>query len=163
MLLLLQIALYCAAFVLLVRCAAGNSGRNCLYFYPKEFIEEAERRGISQKAAVMRKGKRFMIAFCAVMLVLLLLILTVWNRVTEFKTAYVQASLLLVVTNWFDGIVVDRLWVGHGRLWRIEGMEGVPYVKPWKDVLLKRSAATALYLVLALAVAGIAVWIGKAL
>lgn len=28
------------------------------------------------------------------------------------------------------GIVIDRLWVGHSKIWRIKGMEGVPYVKP---------------------------------
>ena len=64
--------------------------------------------------------------------------------------------------NWFDGIVIDRLWVGHSRLWVIAGMEGVPYVKPWKTVLVKRGLASMLYLVIALAVAGIAVLIGKA-
>ena len=25
---------------------------------------------------------------------------------------------------------VDLLWVGHSKIWRIEGMEGVPYGKP---------------------------------
>ena len=57
--------------------------------------------------------------------------------------------------------MVDRLWVGHGKIWVIEGMEGVPYVKPWRDVLIKRALATALYLMVALAVAGAAVGIGK--
>ena len=39
-------------------------------------------------------------------------------------------------------------------------MEGVPYIKPWKDVLIKRSLATILYPILALALAGVAVLIG---
>ena len=39
-------------------------------------------------------------------------------------------------------------------------MEGVPYVKPWKTILLKRSLATVMYLILSLAVAGIVVLIG---
>ena len=43
---LLQLALYCLLFVVLVKCAAGNSGLNCLYFYPTEYIEKAERRGL---------------------------------------------------------------------------------------------------------------------
>lgn len=66
-----------------------------------------------------------------------------------------------MVANWFDGIVLDRLWVGHSKIWRIKGMEGVPYVKPWKTVLVKRSLATVLYLIFSLAVAGIVVLIGK--
>ena len=27
------------------------------------------------------------------------------------------------------GLVIDRLWVGHSKIWRIKGMEGVPYIK----------------------------------
>ena len=56
---------------------------------------------------------------------------------------------------------VDLLWVGHSKIWRIEGMEGVPYGKPWRTVYTKRSAATALYLLVAAAVGGIVVLIGK--
>lgn len=160
---LLQIVLYCLLFVLLVKCAAGRTGLNCLYFYPEAFIDEAQRRGLAEKSAVMKKGKRFMVFFCLVMLLALLAILCLWNRVSDFKTAYMQSSLLLVVTNWFDGIVVDRLWVGRGRLWSIPGMEGISYVKPWKTVLTKRALATIVYLIISLAVAGLAAALGKLL
>lgn len=102
-----------------------------------------------------------MIPFCIGMLVVLVLIISVWNRVTDFKTAYLQSYVFLVVMNWFDGIVLDRLWVGHCKIWRIEGMDGVPYIKPWKDVLVKRTIGTILYLVIVLVVAGIVVLIGK--
>ncbi len=158
---LLQLALYCLLFVVLVKCAAGNSGLNCLYFYPKEYIEEAERRGLADKDTVMKRGKRFMLPFCVVMFAVLILIISVWNGVTDFRTAYIQSCIFLIVTNWFDGIVVDRLWVGRGKLWVIKGMEGVPYVKPWKLVLTKRAIATVLYLIIALAAAGIVVLLGK--
>ena len=39
----------------------------------------------------------------------------------------------------------------HGKLWVVEDMEGVPYIKPWKTVLTKRAPATVAYLVIALA------------
>ena len=58
-----------------------------------------------------------------------------------------------------EGVVL--LWVGHSKIWRIEGMEGVPYVKPWRTVVIKRSAAMMLYLLVAAAVGGIVVLIGK--
>lgn len=161
--LLIQLGLYCLLFALLVKCAAGNSGLNALYFYPKEYIDEAHRRGLADKTAVMKKGKHFMIPFCIGMLAALIAILCVWNRVSDFKTAYLQAYLFLVVMNWFDGIVIDRLWVGHSKLWVIPGMEGIPYVKPWKTVLTKRGLATVMYLVIALVPAGIAVLLGKLL
>lgn len=161
MMLLLQNVLYCLLFILLVKCAVRNNGMNCLYFYPKEYIEEAERRGLADKDAVMKRGKRFMIPFCIFIFVVLILIIALWNHVTDFKTAYLQAYLFLVVMNWFDGIVLDRIWVAHSKVWVIEGMDGVPYIKPWKSVLIKRGAATIMYLVIALVVAGIVVLIGK--
>lgn len=159
--LLLQNILYCLLFILLVKCAVRNNGLNCLYFYPKEYIEEAHKRGIADKDATMKKGKRFMIPFCIVIFVVLVMIIAIWNHVTDFKTAYLQAYLFLVVMNWFDGIVMDRLWVGHSKIWMIEGMEGVPYIKPWKLVITRRSLAMVLYLIIALVVAGIVVLIGR--
>lgn len=157
----LQMVLYCLLFIGLVKCAVKDNGMNCLYFYPKEFIEEAQRRGIADKDATMKRGKRFMIPFCIVIFVVLILIIVVWNGVTDFRTAYIQAYLFLVVMNWFDWIVLDRLWVGRGKVWKIKGMEEVLYIKSWKTVLVKRGLATILYLAIALVVAGIVVLIGK--
>ena len=95
-----QILLYCLLFLLMVKCLARDSGRNCLYFYPQDYLEEAQKRGlIEDKDAVLKKGK----------------------------------------------------------LWHIEGMEGVPYIKPWKTVLIKRGLATVLYLAIAPIIAGPAV------
>lgn len=79
----------------------------------------------------MKKGKRFMIPFCIIMLVVLVMIIAIWNHVTDFKTAYLQSyAFLLVVMNWFDDIV-------------------------------KRSAATVMYLIIVLVTAGIVVLMGK--
>ncbi|WP_294825965.1 hypothetical protein, partial [uncultured Gemmiger sp.] len=145
--LFLQILLYCLLFLLMVKLLARDSGRNCLYFYPQSYLEEAQKRGlIADKDAILKKGKLCMIPFCLILVVVLVLILSLWNHVADFKTAYWQAYLFLLVMNWFDGVVLDRLWVAHGKLWRIEGMEGVPYIKPWKTVLIKRGLATVLYL-----------------
>ena len=162
MLLLFQLILYCLLFLALVKYAVKDSGRNCLYFYPQEFLDEAQRRGIiADKDTEMRKGKRFMTVFCLVIFAALLAIIAGWNRVTDLKTAYWQAYLFLVVMNWFDGIMLDRVWVGHSKIWEIKGMEGIPYIKPWKTVLTKRGLATILYLIIALVTAGIVVLVGK--
>ena len=157
----LQIALYCLLFFLLVKCAVKDSGRNCLYFYPKACLDEAQRRVIANREAEMKKVSRFMAFFCIVMLLALLAIVALWNRVSDFGTACLQTCLFPVVMNWFDGIVIDRLWVGQSRIWRVEGMEGVPYVRPWREVLVRRGMGTAIYLLLAPSIAGIALLIGR--
>lgn len=161
MTLLLQNILYCFLYVLLVKCAVRNNGMNCLYFYPPEFIEEAQKRGIADKVSTMKKGKKFMNVFCFIIFSVLVMIIAFWNHVSDFKTAFIQAYILLFVMNWFDGIVIDRFWVGHSMIWNIEGMEGVPYIKSWKTVLIKRSLASILYLLIALVIAGIVILIGK--
>ena len=159
--LLLQIILFCLLYISMVKYAAGNSGLNCLYFYPEEYIEEAQKRGIADKEATMKKGKHFMIPFCVIILIALILIISVWNHVTDFKTAYIQAVIFLVIVNWFDGIVIDQLWVGHSKLWMIEGMEGVPYTKPWGYMIKRRILASIMYLGVAVIVAAIVVLIGR--
>lgn len=161
MLLLLQIILCCLLYLALVKCAVRDSGRNCLYFYPDAYLDEAQRRGIADKTEELRKGKRFMTFFCLVIFVVLIAVIAEWNGVKDFKTASFETYLFLMVVNWFDGFVIDLLWVGHSKIWRIEGMESVPYVKLWRTVYTKRSAATALYLLVAAAVGGIVVLIGK--
>lgn len=132
-----------------------------LVYAQRPDIEEAEKRGIANKETVMKKSKWFMIPFCVIIFVALILIISIWNHVTDFKTAYFQSFLFLVIMNWFDGIVIDRLWVGHSKIWHIEGMEDVSYVKSWKTVLIKRGAATVVYMLVALVVAGIVVLISK--
>lgn len=157
----LQNILYCLLYFLLVKCAVRNNGLKCLYFYPPEFIEEAQKRGITDKDATMKRGKKFMIPFCMIIFLILVPVIAFWNHVTDFRTAFVQAYIFLVVVNWFDGIVMDRLWVGHSKIWAIEGMEGIPYIKSWKSVLIKRSLAMILYLVIALVIAGLSVLVGR--
>lgn len=106
--LLLQIILFCLLYISMVKYEAGNSGLNCLYFYPEEYIEEAQKRGIADKEDTMKKGKRFMVPFCV-----------------------------------------------------IEGMEDVPYTKPWWYMIKRRILASIMYLAVAVIVAAIVVLIGK--
>lgn len=161
MILILQLFLYCLIFFLMVKFAAGNNGINCLYFYPKSYQEKAIELGLADEQRIKRKGKAFMVPFLILLLLALVGIISVWNQVKDFKTAYWQAVLFLIVMNWFDGIVIDRIWVGHSRIWAIPEMKGVPYIKSWKDIFLKRGIATILYLIIALGIAEIVVLLGK--
>lgn len=161
MLLLLQIILCCLLYLALVKCAVRDSGRNCLYFYPDAYLDERSGAASPTRLRSCARASCFMTFFCLVIFVVLIAVIAEWNGVKDFKTASFETYLFLMVVNWFDGFVIDLLWVGHSKIWRIEGMEGVPYVKLWRTVYTKRSAATALYLLVAAAVGGIVVLIGK--
>ena len=155
----LQLILLCALFTLMVKIAVGNNALNGLYFYPKPVQERAFEIGLTDPETVARKRKRFMIPFFLVMLIALVLIIGLWNRVNTFWHAYLQALLFLEVMNWYDGIVIDKMWVGYGKFWILPGCEDIPYVQTWKQMLKKRGILTLIWVVGAAVVAGIVVLI----
>ena len=154
---ILQLVLFCALFTLMVKNGVGNDALNGLYFYPKPVQEKAYELGLTDRETVAKKRKRFMIAFFAVMAAALILIIRVWNGNQSFWAAYWQALLFLEVMNWYDGIVIDRLWVGHSRFWVIPGTEEIPFVQTWPQVLKKRGILTLIWIAGAAVIAGIVV------
>ena len=156
---IVQLILYCALFTLMVKLGVGNSALNGLFFYPKPVQDKVYALGLTDRQTVGRKRKRFMTAFFAVMGAALVLIIRVWNGIHAFQHAYWQALLFLEVMNWYDGIVIDRLWVGHSTFWVIPGTEDIPFVQTWPQVLKKRGILTAVWVVGAAIVAGIAILI----
>ena len=155
--LILQLILFCALFTLMVKIAVGNNALNGLYFYPKPVQERVYELGLTDRETVARKRVRFMIPFFIVMLAALVRIVGLWNGVRTFGPAYWQALLFLEVMNWYDGIVIDRLWVGHSAFWIIPGTEDIPFVQTWPQVLKKRGILTLIWVVGAAVVAGIIV------
>lgn len=154
---ILQLFLFCALFALMVKLAVRNDALNALYFYPKPVQERVYTLGLTDRETVARKRKRFMIPFMIVILCALLLMIGLWNGIHDFWPAYFQALLFLEVMNWFDGIVIDRLWVGHSKLWIIPGTEDIPFVQTWKQVFKKRMILTFIWIVGAAIVAGLVV------
>ena len=154
---LLQLLLFCALFTLMVKIAVSSSPLKGLFFYPKPVQERAYALGLTDREKVSRKRRRFMIPFFLVMAAALVLIVGLWNGICTFWPAYWQALLFLEVMNWYDGVVIDRLWVGHSRFWIIPGTEDIPFVQTWPQVLKKRVILTLIWLFGAAIVAGIVV------
>lgn len=154
---ILQLVLFCALFTLMVKIAVGNNALNGLYFYPKPVQEKAYELGLTDRETVAKKRKLFMTAFFAVMAAALISIIRVWNGIQSFWTAYLHALIFLEVMNWYDGIVIDRLWVGHSRFWVIPGTEEIPFVQTWPQISKKRGILTLIWLAGAVIIAGIVV------
>ena len=154
---LLQLVLFCALFTLMVKLAVVGNACNGLYFYPKPVQERAIELGLTDRETMARKRKRFMVPFFLVMLAALLLIIGLWNGVRTFWGAYLESLLFLEVMNWYDGIVIDRLWVGHSRFWALPGCEDIPYVQTWGQVLKKRGILTLIWVIGAAVTAGLVV------
>ena len=112
-LLIVQLLLFCLIFTLIVKVAVIGGAVNGLYFYPKEVQDRVIENGLITEA-VERRRKIFMTAFYVVMLVALVLIVRVWNHVTDYWTAYLQSVIFLEVMNWYDGIR-DRQDMGRNK------------------------------------------------
>lgn len=157
MMIIVQLILHCLLFTAMVRLAVKGGAVDGLYFYPKPVQERAIEIGLTTQEAVRRKRKRFMVLFYIVMLAALLLMIGLWNRVTDFKTAYLQSLLFLEVMNWYDGIVIDKIWVGHSKFWVLPGTEDIPFVQTWSQVLKKRCILTVIWVAGAAVTAGLVV------
>ena len=155
----LQLVIYCMIFTLMVRYAVRGGAVDGLYFYPKPVQERAIEIGLATQETIKKKRKVFMTEFYIVMLAALVLIIGLWNHVSDFKTAYLQALLFLEVMNVYDGIVIDKIWVGYSKFWLIPGCEDIPYVQTWMQVLKKRSFLAMIWVIGAAIVAGIVVLI----
>ena len=151
----LQLILFCLLFTALVKFAVRGGAIDGLYFYPKPLQERAIAIGLTDRETMDRKRKQFMIPFVLTMLVALLLIIGVWNGIRDYKTAYLQALLFLEVMNWYDGIVIDKWWVGHSRFWILPGTEDLLFVQTWGQVLKKRGILTLIWIAGAAIVAGL--------
>ena len=159
MIIVLQLMLYCLIFTLMVRHAVRGGVVDGLYFYPKTVQERAIEIGLTTQETIKKKRKIFMTEFYIVMLTALVLIIGLWNHASDFKTAYLQALLFLEIMNIYDGIVIDKIWVGYSKFWLIPGCEDIPYVQTWMQVLKKRSFLALIWVVGAAIVAGIVVLI----
>ena len=152
-----QLILFCGIFTLMVAFAVRGGAINGIYFYPKAVQERAVEIGLTDAETIKCKKKRFMTLFYLVMAVTLILIIGLWNQVSDFKTAYLQALLFLQVMNWYDGIVIDKVWVGYSKFWIIKGTEDIPYIQTWKQVLKKRMFLSLVWVLGAAIVAGFVV------
>ncbi len=161
MLYVFQLILYCALFTLMVKYAVRGGAIDGLYFYPKTVQERAMEIGLTDKKTMNRKRKRFMALFYVVMLTALVLIIAFWNRVRDFQRAYLQALLFLEVMNVYDGIVIDKIWVGYSKFWILPGCEDLPYIQTWSQVLKKRSILALIWVAGAGIVALFVVVIGR--
>ena len=157
MTILIQLILYCALFTAMVWYAVRGGAIDGLYFYPKPVQERAFEIGLTTREVMQKKRKVFMTEFYVVMLATLVLIIGLWNRISDFKTAYLQALLFLEIMNIYDGIVIDKIWVGYSKFWNLPGCEDIPYVQTWGQVLKKRTILALIWLLGAMIVAGIVV------
>ena len=152
-----QLILYCLLLTGMVKLAVRGGAVDGLFFYPRSVQERAVELGLSDEKTIRRRFKRFMTIFYAGMAAALVLIVGLWNRAADFWSAYWQSLLFLEVMNWYDGIVIDELWVGRSGFWVIPELADMPYVQTWPQMLRKRALLSLVWVAGAALTAGLAV------
>jgi hypothetical protein len=159
---LIQVLIYLFFFTAAIAAVVANGPLGGIFFYPKLVQQRALELGLTDAATIRKRKKWFFTVLMIGIVALPVLFIGLWNQVTDVRTAYVQSLLLLEIMNWYDGIVMDRLWVGHSKFWVIQGCEDLPYAKSVKTVMIERGIMTLVYLPIAAVIAEIAVLVGRA-
>lgn len=161
MIFFLQLLIYLLLFTAAIKAVAGNDPVGCIFFYPKPVQQRVYDMGLTTPEMIRKRKTIFFTALFTGVLVLPVIFIGVWNGVTDFRTAYVQALLFLEIMNWYDGIVIDSVWVRYSKFWTIKGTEDLPYIKDIKSVLSKRIAASVLYMPIAALIAWFSILIAE--
>lgn len=109
------------------------------------------------------KSKRRKAVFFSVLIieiaVLPVIFIGLWSDISDYNTAFIHALILLEAMNWFDGIVVDEIWVRFSKFWVIKGMEDIPHFKKLSFAITERLIMSAVYVPIAAGLAKLAVMI----
>ncbi len=157
---ILQVVLYCVLFTLLVAVSFRGNPLNIVYFYPKNVIEKVIELKLIDAETIKRKKKLFNMLFMVLMTGALLVIVVYWNKVTDFKNAFIQTNILLQAWNIYDGLVMDILWVKNSRNLIIKGTESIYQMPTVKEILRKRLLFIPILILVSLVLSGIIAIIG---
>ncbi len=154
--LILENIVFLGLFTVFVRLYAIGGAINAVFFYPKDYQQKAIERGLTDEASIKKHHRVFLSTFIPTLFIILVIIIGAVNNADTFTKAYLQSLLFLEVMNIYYGIAVDKIWVGYSKLWRITGMEDVPYVQTWKQVLIKRGILALIWIPFSAVIAGLA-------
>ena len=136
--LVLQVVLYCLLFTALVALSFRGKAINIIYFYPKSVIDKAVEFGYTDYRTVKRNKLIFYSLFIVLMFGSLILIVGSWNKINDFKQAFIQLNIFLQSWNIFDGLVMDILWTKNSKKLKIKGIEDSEYIPSVTAVIKKR-------------------------
>lgn len=145
MVLFFQLILYLIFFTASIALVTKDGPIGGIFFYPKPVQERVLELRLTDARTIRKRKTVFFIVFMIGVIGLPIIFIGIWSKVTDFRTAFFHALILLEMMNWYDGIVVDRVWVGHSKFWIIKGAEDLPYVKSVRKVVAERTIMTLVY------------------
>lgn len=157
MLFVLQNFIYLICFTISIVIVVRHGPLGGIFFYPKPVQKRVFELELVNEQKTKKRAIIYMVSLVIGVVMIPVVFIGICNDVTDFQIAYIQALIMLEVMNWYDGIIIDRLWVGHSQFWIIPEVKELPYIKSWKEIFIKRTVTSLIYFIVAAFIAWLAV------
>lgn len=157
MVFVLQLFIYLIFFTACIKLLVLDNPVRGIFFYPKPIQQRVLEMGLTTEEEAKKRKRIFFTVLILGIVILPVVFIGCWSGISDFRIAFLRAVIFLEVMNWYDGIVVDEIWVRFDRFWIIKGVEDMSHVKNLKFVLTERLIMTVVYIPVATVIAKLAV------
>lgn len=143
--------------LLVLVCAVGiqKGAVGMVHFYSNEVQQRCVELGLTTKEQIKRKAIMLKVVCIPIYLAYSFLCVFVINGAQGFLAAFWQCLVIMFAMNLVDRFLIDEVWVGHTKAWKIPGTEDLmPYITK-ADKLRKWIASIVSTVAISAVIAGI--------
>ncbi|MCM1055011.1 MAG: hypothetical protein NC394_05730 [Bacteroides sp.] len=140
-------------FLLWLMCFIGirNGAVGMVHFYEKDVQKRVVELGLTTEEKIKRRSILFKMIGLVLYFGYIIAAVYFVNGARGFVQGFLQSLIIIMIMGVFDKLVIETLWVDHGKAWVIPGTENMrPYIplkthiKKWLVTLVVYPVSVAL-------------------